>query len=214
MCFCVLKQILLSISCFCSIGYVGSWGFGFVLVSSFSSRVTSTDVFLQLVICLCNVIASVVCELIISIFFSYRTHGCSARSKVRGTLEIYHAYIRDSDTSSRGDADWEIVDNNSTTVSVSVYTLYLICLLFCCAHSLELIAGEESYSYLVFATLRPSICLCNCKIHSHSRCRWLIQRQALNRCPLAGKNAKTPMDARIMLTTLQGQHSGKDRRCK
>lgn len=46
----------------------------------------------------------------------------SARSKVRGTLEIYHAYIRDSDTS-RGDADWEIVDNNSTTVSVSCFIL-------------------------------------------------------------------------------------------
>lgn len=47
----------------------------------------------------------------------------SARSKVRGTLEIYHAYIRDSDTS-RGDTDWEIVDNNSTNVSVS--SVYLI----------------------------------------------------------------------------------------
>lgn len=42
----------------------------------------------------------------------------SVRSKVRGTLEIYHAYIRDSDTS-RGDTDWELVDNNSTPVSVS-----------------------------------------------------------------------------------------------
>lgn len=45
----------------------------------------------------------------------------SARSKVRGTLEIYHAYIRDTDNNaSRGDGDWEIVDNNSTTVSVSL----------------------------------------------------------------------------------------------
>lgn len=42
----------------------------------------------------------------------------SARSKVRGTLEIYHAYIRNSEAS-RGDGDWEIVDNNSTPVSVS-----------------------------------------------------------------------------------------------
>lgn len=47
---------------------------------------------------------------------------CSARSKVRGTLEIYHAYIRDTETS-RGDADWEIVDNNSTPVSVSCYLI-------------------------------------------------------------------------------------------
>lgn len=56
----------------------------------------------------------------------------SARSKVRGTLEIYHAYIRDSDTSSRGDADWEIVDNNSTPVSVgfSLYLIARLCLLF------------------------------------------------------------------------------------
>jgi hypothetical protein len=46
----------------------------------------------------------------------------SARSKVRGTLEIYHAYIRNSD-SSRGDGDWEIVDNNTTPVSVSVYLI-------------------------------------------------------------------------------------------
>lgn len=53
---------------------------------------------------------------------SYRSL-VSARSKVRGTLEIYHAYIRDSSDASdtsRGEADWEIVDNNSTTVSVSL----------------------------------------------------------------------------------------------
>lgn len=51
----------------------------------------------------------------------------SARSKVRGTLDIYHAYIRDTDNnSSRGDGDWEIVDNNSTTVSVSSVAVYLI----------------------------------------------------------------------------------------
>ncbi|XP_070499559.1 E3 ubiquitin-protein ligase Nedd-4 isoform X4 [Chironomus tepperi] len=39
----------------------------------------------------------------------------SARSKVRGTLEIYHAFIRDLD-SSRGDNDWEIVDNGSVPI--------------------------------------------------------------------------------------------------
>ncbi|CAO1304308.1 unnamed protein product [Diamesa hyperborea] len=44
-----------------------------------------------------------------------------ARSKVRGTLEIYHAYIRDLDSngSNAADPDWEIVDNESTT-SVSL----------------------------------------------------------------------------------------------
>ena len=46
----------------------------------------------------------------------------SARSKVRGTLEIYHAFIRDLD-SSRGDNDWEIVDNGSTPVSI-VYSIF------------------------------------------------------------------------------------------
>lgn len=45
----------------------------------------------------------------------------SARSKVRGNLEIYHAYIRDLDSNgtNAADPDWEIVDNESTT-SVSV----------------------------------------------------------------------------------------------
>ncbi|KAG5677964.1 hypothetical protein PVAND_007676 [Polypedilum vanderplanki] len=45
----------------------------------------------------------------------YQLRARSARSKVRGTLEIYHAYIRDLDAS-RGDNDWEIVDNNSVSM--------------------------------------------------------------------------------------------------
>lgn len=51
----------------------------------------------------------------------------SARSKVRGTLEIYHAYIRDLDSngSNAADPDWEIVDNESTT-SVSVTINYYL----------------------------------------------------------------------------------------
>lgn len=44
---------------------------------------------------------------------------------MRGTLEIYHAYIRNSDAS-RGDGDWEILDNNSTPVSVSYLISRLI----------------------------------------------------------------------------------------
>ncbi|CRL06760.1 CLUMA_CG019490, isoform A [Clunio marinus] len=48
---------------------------------------------------------------------SYQLRPRSARSKVRGTLEIYHAYIRDSETSP-ADADWEMsLDNNTTPVS-------------------------------------------------------------------------------------------------
>lgn len=44
--------------------------------------------------------------------------SCSVRSKVRGTLEIYHAYIRDHDfDSSATEPDWEIVDTNDSTVS-------------------------------------------------------------------------------------------------
>lgn len=42
----------------------------------------------------------------------------SARSKVRGTLEIYHAFIRDLD-SSRTDNEWEIVDSGSVSVSIA-----------------------------------------------------------------------------------------------
>lgn len=40
----------------------------------------------------------------------------SARSRVRGTLEIYHAFVRDLDaTSSSGasDSDWDVIDHES-----------------------------------------------------------------------------------------------------
>jgi E3 ubiquitin-protein ligase NEDD4 len=58
-----------------------------------------------------------ICKILIDHFTHYFS---SARSKVRGTLEIYHAFIRDADAS-RGtsDTEWEIVDNNSANVSVS-----------------------------------------------------------------------------------------------
>lgn len=44
---------------------------------------------------------------------------CSARSRVRGTLDVYHAFIRDldaSDTSSstNNEPDWEIVNDGET----------------------------------------------------------------------------------------------------
>lgn len=44
---------------------------------------------------------------------------CSARSRVRGTLEVYHAFIRDldaSDTSSstNNETDWELVNDGET----------------------------------------------------------------------------------------------------
>lgn len=40
----------------------------------------------------------------------------SVRSKVRGMLEIYHAYIRDLDAAP--EPDWDIVDTNETNVSM------------------------------------------------------------------------------------------------
>ena len=51
----------------------------------------------------------------------------SARSKVRGTLEIYHAYIRDLDSNGANgaDPDWEIVDNESTTSVSVIINFYL-----------------------------------------------------------------------------------------
>lgn len=42
----------------------------------------------------------------------------SVRSKVRGKLEIYHAYIRDLDAAAAPEPDWEIVDTNETNVSI------------------------------------------------------------------------------------------------
>lgn len=44
---------------------------------------------------------------------------CSARSRVRGTLEVYHAFIRDldaSDTSSstNNEPDWELVNEGES----------------------------------------------------------------------------------------------------
>lgn len=49
-------------------------------------------------------------------FLTYWNHLYSARSRVRGTLEVYHAFIRDldaSDTSSsiNNDPDWELVND-------------------------------------------------------------------------------------------------------
>lgn len=158
----------LSISCLRSIGYVGNRGFGFVFVSSLSLFLsspcqqkcfTTCYVFVQ-----CHRIHNE--WLIISIFFLLSTRPVvSARSKVRGTLEIYHAYIRDSDTSSRGDADWEIVDNNSTTVSVSVFILSAHSC-FCFTRSLKLIVSEESYSYLIWLYSQCKLRSANVKFFS------------------------------------------------
>lgn len=42
----------------------------------------------------------------------------SARSRVRGTLEIYHAFVRDLDaTSSSGtsDSEWDVIDHETST---------------------------------------------------------------------------------------------------
>lgn len=46
-------------------------------------------------------------------------HSHSARSRVRGTLEVYHAFIRDADTSDTSSStnleqDWEVVNNRDT----------------------------------------------------------------------------------------------------
>lgn len=56
------------------------------------------------------------CHLIIDIF--------SARSRVRGTLEVYHAFIRDLDasddtsSSTNNDPDWELVNEGETEPDV------------------------------------------------------------------------------------------------
>lgn len=98
---------------------LGLWVFRSVIVS-YQEYVTILSV--------CSVLtpSSVRVDPIIRIFSPF-----SARSKVRGTLEIYHAYIRDSEASRGGETDWEIVDNNSSSVSVSfilskVFFLFLL----------------------------------------------------------------------------------------
>lgn len=48
----------------------------------------------------------------------------SARSRVRGTLEIYHAFVRDLDastSSAASDSDWDVIDDEAgTPTSVSI----------------------------------------------------------------------------------------------
>lgn len=45
----------------------------------------------------------------------------SARSKIRGNLELYHAFIRDLDSSNGSNSEgWEMVDNEQQPTSVSV----------------------------------------------------------------------------------------------
>lgn len=49
---------------------------------------------------------------------------CSARSRVRGTLEVYHAFIRDLDasddtsSSTNNEPDWELVNEGETEPDV------------------------------------------------------------------------------------------------
>lgn len=38
----------------------------------------------------------------------------SVKSKVRGNLEIYHAYVRDLDASTTSEPDWEVVDSETS----------------------------------------------------------------------------------------------------
>lgn len=55
------------------------------------------------------------CRVVIINVISFLCIEHSVRSKVRGMLEIYHAYIRDLDAAP--EPDWEIVDTNETNVS-------------------------------------------------------------------------------------------------
>lgn len=49
-----------------------------------------------------------------------RPFSYSARSRVRGTLEVYHAYIRDLDASDASstttDQDWDILNASEATI--------------------------------------------------------------------------------------------------
>ncbi|EDS41226.1 E3 ubiquitin-protein ligase nedd-4 [Culex quinquefasciatus] len=47
---------------------------------------------------------------------SYPLRPRSARSKVRGQLDLYHAYIQDQNTPA-GEADWEIIESNNSISS-------------------------------------------------------------------------------------------------
>lgn len=48
----------------------------------------------------------------------------SARSKVRGQLDLYHAYIQDQNATS--ETDWEIIESNNSISSVRrAYSAYL-----------------------------------------------------------------------------------------
>lgn len=41
----------------------------------------------------------------------------SVKSKVRGNLEIYHAYVRDLDASTTSEPDWEVVDSETSGIN-------------------------------------------------------------------------------------------------
>ncbi|XP_021697533.1 E3 ubiquitin-protein ligase Nedd-4 isoform X2 [Aedes aegypti] len=50
---------------------------------------------------------------------SYPLRPRSARSKVRGQLDLYHAYIQDQNASNESQLDWEIIESNSSISSNS-----------------------------------------------------------------------------------------------
>ncbi|KXJ83343.1 hypothetical protein RP20_CCG007254 [Aedes albopictus] len=54
---------------------------------------------------------------------SYPLRPRSARSKVRGQLDLYHAYIQDQNATS--ETDWEIIESNNSISSVRMAYLYL-----------------------------------------------------------------------------------------
>lgn len=64
--------------------------------------------------------------------FNFFPSFLSARSRVRGTLEVYHAFIRDldaSDTSSstNNEPDWELVNEGETEPDVEAVAHSQVC---------------------------------------------------------------------------------------
>lgn len=52
----------------------------------------------------------------------------SARSRVRGTLEIYHAFVRDLDASSSSnttsESDWDVIDDENVSTTSVIFILF------------------------------------------------------------------------------------------
>lgn len=120
--------------------------------------------------------------------------GLSAKSRVRGTLEIYHAFIRDLDASDSSSStnlepDWEVVNDAEQEQEADMVIDNI---------PLRLLPSQFLIEHVIFACVSIP----------------MLDHQELNHCRLDGKNVKMPMAERITSIMSLEPRSGRDLRRK